>query len=205
VLSVLRLLCLQSLTNGGITGTKFDLLRREIVQVMYLLMYLSLPTKNRSLSNPAHQRLSVTSRRFRDLADLRVRVPVHVGEPREAGHDSAAGGVLDGRWVAICDLPAEPPTHRRGGQRHGPHELLVRVERLCAPERATGAARRHGQGLGRHPRIDARATAQARARVHADRRPGAPQRQGRRSASTSSSRRNVSPFVLRCGCAPLVF
>jgi len=31
-LQVLRLLCLQSLTNGGITGNKFDLLRREIIQ-----------------------------------------------------------------------------------------------------------------------------------------------------------------------------
>jgi vacuolar protein sorting-associated protein 33A len=32
-LQILRLLCLQSLTNGGITSNKFDLLRREIIQV----------------------------------------------------------------------------------------------------------------------------------------------------------------------------
>lgn len=33
VLQVLRLLCLQSLTGGGIIGAKFDFLRREIIQV----------------------------------------------------------------------------------------------------------------------------------------------------------------------------
>ena len=103
--SVLRLLCLQSLTNGGIASAKFDFLRREVVQTYgyeYLLTLTNLEKvgmlRRREVKWMDSGSPFATARRTLGLIDDAVNVMA----PRDMAYVTSGYAPLSARLVQHC-------------------------------------------------------------------------------------------------------
>ncbi|RHY31974.1 hypothetical protein DYB32_002994 [Aphanomyces invadans] len=158
LLKVLRLLCLQSLTSGGIKAKSFDLLRRELIQTYGFEMLLVLGNLEKvgllrrqdSLFPVASSSAFLTVRKSLRL----INDNVNVLNPKDIAYVTKGYAPLSVRLVEIA--ATNRMTHTTGWktiqdtmkQLPGPSDEISQVPPTTATADATGATDKKEKGFG---------------------------------------------------------